>query len=104
MSLDLDELAADALEMENDLPVTFTFSGTSYTGQQGDLTKESQMEDAGMMPTLDLLLVVRRTVFGAATQPVSKNTVTIASVVYRIEVVRLSQDGIIAEYGLKKKL
>lgn len=84
----------DALTMvEAELGQTFTFGGTAYPCTIGDRTEGKTLDIGGFDPTADLSLVVRVAAFGTATQPVSKDTLTVGSRTLRVDTVTHSPCG-----------
>ena len=102
MALDLTEFDDDLAEMISDLPVTFTFGGTDYTGMRSAIDQQKEMEIGGYMVQLDLVLVYRTASF-AVTQPTINDRITIGGVNY-IVMTRLPDTfGKGVKLGLKKQ-
>jgi hypothetical protein len=102
MALDLTEFDGDLQEMINDLPVTFTFSGSDYTGMRSAIDNAKEMEDAGYMPRLDLVLVARTAVFTGSTPDINSQ-ITIGGVVYRVATKLPDTFGKGIKFGLVKQ-
>ena len=93
---------ADVLAAENEMPTTFTFGGTDYTGSIGSVIDTKRMEDDGYTPGLDTMLVVRLSVFGNNTPPANEGLIVIGTITYRVKSIERSQCGLIVTYGLAK--
>ena len=85
------ELRDDLAEMVADLPVTFTFDGTNYTGTQSERTTTQTLEPGGYLDDFDLTLVVplQVKVSGAwqttfTTEPDHGDQITIGSRTYKV--------------------
>ena len=105
MSLDLTELRADLHAMVNDLPVTFTFSGTGYTGCRDVATATDELLAGGFAgDELLNLHVPLKTTTGANTftvEPASGTFVAIGGVTYTVIRADHSLDGLELILGLK---
>lgn len=75
--------AADFKAQRDDLPTTFTFSGADYTGSFTELRTEKDMLDGAYSPQGDGELGIALDEF--ATAPALNDTLTIASVSYRVQ-------------------
>ena len=96
-----DIMKADAEAMRDDLPTTFTFGATSYTGSLTDVRLENEMRGEGYLPMADAELTIILDDFG--TPPVVNDYVTIAGVVYRVDERHNSPEGETARLMLKRK-
>ena len=97
-----DIFEADVLAAENEMPQTFTFGGTDYTGSKGSIIDTKRMEDDGYTPGLDVVLVVRLSVFGTDDPPANESLIVIGTATYRVKSIERSQCGLIVTYGLAK--
>ena len=100
MSTMISYFASDVESVESDLPVTFTFSGTDYTGQKSESVESLAMQDAGYQSDIEFDLICRASIF--TTEPESRDQITIDSVVYRVLKKTPSQDGIVLNLSLGK--
>ncbi len=102
MALDLTEFDDDLSEMITDLPVTFTFSGTDYTGMRSAIDRQKELEIGGYVVGLDLVIVYRTASF-TGTQPDINDSITIGGVVYRVMTKLSDTFGKGVKLGLKKQ-
>ena len=101
MSLDADTLKRDLAAMVDDLPVTFTFSGTNYTGTRTAIGDAEELEQGGYdsARAFDLHVPVYRQsgtnwlpIFSTA--PVLGNDVTVDSQAHKVTRIVTSPDGV----------
>jgi hypothetical protein len=110
MALNLDEFKADLLEIRDDLPVTFAFNGTTYTGFAGQKTTRETLEPGGFLDDLDRNLnvpVFTATASGSFTNSFRGPTpglgdtlVIVSDGTYRVDRTARSQDNLLLSYGL----
>lgn len=91
---------SDVEEVESELPVTFTFDGTDYTGQKSENIESQAMLDAGFKSEIEFNLEARASIF--TVEPEVRDEITIATVEYRIATKTPSQDGIMLTLALTK--
>ena len=95
-----DQFDDDLAAMILDLPTSFTFSGTSYTGVFTILSRRKPLADAGgFLEDFDASLYCREVSFSTA--PVCGNSITIGSNIFHVEQVDKSPDGIGITFRLK---
>ena len=102
MSTMLSYFASDVESVESDLPVTFTFSGTDYTGQKSESMESLAMQEAGYQSEIEFDLICRSEIF--TTAPVVRDLITISSVIYRVLKKTPSQDGVVLTLSLTKNV
>lgn len=96
----LEQFDADVKSAETDLPVDFVFRTKAYTGQRLPDVQSQELVDAGIIPKSDFDLLVRPSIFGLVPVPAKNDEIEIDEVVYRVNVVTKSQDGITILYAL----
>jgi hypothetical protein len=111
MALNLDRFKRDLLRIRDDLPVTFNFSGTSYTGFAGQKTTRETLEPGGFLDDLDRNLHVPVftlnvsgsfvNTFPGATPGMGDTLVIVSDGTYKVGNVRRAQDGLLLSYGLE---
>jgi hypothetical protein len=87
-------------ELDTVFNVTFTFSGTDYVGQKDETTESFAMQDAGFQSDIKFDLICRASLF--TIEPEDRDLITIATVVYRVQGKRTSQDGLLLTLPLTK--
>ncbi len=110
MALNLDRMKRDLLKMRDDLPVTFSFSGTLYTGFAGQKTTRETLEPGGFLDDLDRNLnvpvftsAISGTLinsFPGATPAMGDTLAITGDGSYKVGNVRRSQDGLLLTFGL----
>ncbi len=108
--LNLDRMRRDLQKITNDLPVTFLFNGTSYTGFAGQKTSRETLEPGGYLSDLDRNLHVPVftlnasgsfvNTFSGATPGMGDILVIVSDGTYKEGNVRRAQDGLLLTYGL----
>lgn len=108
--IDLDEFKADLLGIRDDLPVTFNYGGTSYTGFAGQKTTGETLEVGGYLDNLERSLNVCIhtqnssgsfvNTFAGATPTLGDTLVIVSDGTYKVGNVRRAQDGLLLTYGL----
>lgn len=102
MATMLSYFESDVESTESDLPVTFTFSGTNYTGQKSENIEAQMMQEAGYQSGIEFNLECRASLF--STEPEVRDLITVDSVVYRVAKKTPSQDGIVLTLALTKAI
>lgn len=108
MSLDLDEFKGDLRGIRDDLPVTFLFSGTYYTGFQSQRVSTEDLQSGGFLDQFDFRLHVPLQVQTSgtwtntfATEPALGSIIVVTgSGTHKIARLSHSQDGLLLSLGL----
>ena len=106
--IDLDEFRADLAEVVGDLPATFTFSGTTYTGFKSQRGSTEDLEPGGFLDESDFRLHVPLQVKVSGTwantfavEPGLGGIVVVTSSgTHKIARLSHSQDGVMLTLGL----
>jgi len=80
-----EEIAADLLELESEIPKTFTWNGSSFPCAVSSDRRSKRLDSGGFEPEAELVLFVRVELFGSGGRPASKQTLTYAEKSWRIE-------------------
>lgn len=91
MAIDLSQLATDLGYIITDLPTTFIISGVSYTGVFEPLQVDRLASDGGYIDMPEGVLRAKQSSF--STLPIAGITLSIASMVYRVDSVKKSPDA-----------
>lgn len=78
-----DEIAADLLELEDEIPTTFTWNGASYACVTGSTRRTRNLEPGGFGLEAGLVIFVRASLF--TTRPTSRERLTFENATWRID-------------------
>ena len=106
----LDEFKADLIGIRDDLPVTFTFSGTTYQGFAGNKVTTEELEPGGFLDRLDRNLHVPlftanssgsyTNTFPGPTPTLGDTLVISSDGTFKVGRLDKAQDGLLMSYGL----
>lgn len=92
----LEQMDADWAAAENELPFEFTFNGKPCVGSQAPSMDGQVFVDAGIIPKSEFQLLVRKAQFLLVPPPVQNDEFVSrpAGIVYRVESINASPDGL----------
>jgi hypothetical protein len=91
MVLSVNQMNTDLGVMISDMPVSFTWSGTVYTGARSSISKGDSPETGGFLTEYDFRITAQTSQFTSGTPNVG-DTITFSGKDYKIQDVRQPQD------------
>jgi len=95
-----DFFESDLEAIQDDLPTTFTFGATNYTGTLSETSEDDALLDAGILSEFSNKLTVLLSEFGATTPPTIGSKIVIGPKSYTIRAIRRFADEKSVEYAL----